>query len=405
MDALNKDRRDQARWFVLLAIMAGAIYLCWLMLLPFIGVLLWAGVLTVAFEPMHTRLRNRLRKPEAAAGLTCLIIMLLIGVPLALISWAVIHELTPAISDLQTLVVQVFDPNSELTGPTVRWLGEYVDVEKLRLQASEQLGELGRWLATRTPGIVGGVLSVIVQVLFVFFVMYYLFRDGDQVRTALSNVIPLRHRQTYELFVRTREVIAASLYGVLVIAVIQGTLGGLAFWALGLPSAIVWGIVMVFLSLIPMAGAFIVWVPAAIFLAVGGSYIKAILLTLWGSIVIGLVDNFLRPKLVGERAKLHELFIFFAVLGGLQVFGLLGIVLGPVVLAIALTLFDVLRQPLSGGGPVTLGPFPSAAVIAYGGKAPVDVPPPVSLSPDAITAYGNDPPAAPATPPTPPTST
>jgi predicted PurR-regulated permease PerM len=110
---------------------------------------------------------------------------------------------------------------------------------------------------------------------------------------------------------------------------------------------------MMFLSLIPMTGAFVVWVPAAIYLAVGGSWIKAILLTLWGSIVIGLVDNFLRPKLVGERAKLHELFIFFAVLGGLQLFGLLGIVLGPVVLAIALALFAALRQQSPPEAPTT----------------------------------------------------
>jgi predicted PurR-regulated permease PerM len=345
MDEMNRDRRDQARWFVLLAIMAGAIYLCWLMLLPFIGVLLWASVLAIAFEPVHRRLLARTRRPELSAALSCLIIVLIIGVPLGLISWAVIHQLTPAISNLQAGLSNLLDPNSPLTGPTARWLNQYVDIENLRTQATEQLGEAGKWLAGRTLGIVGGVLTVLVQTLFVLFVMYYLFRDGKQVRDALSSVIPLRHRQTYELFVRTREVISASLYGVLVIAVIQGALGGVAFWALGLPSAIVWGVIMVFLSLIPVAGAFVVWVPAAIFLAVGGAWIKAIILTLWGSIVIGLVDNFLRPKLVGERAKLHELFIFFAVLGGLQVFGLLGIVIGPVVLAIALALFDALRMP------------------------------------------------------------
>lgn len=345
MEELTKDRRDQIRWFMLLAILAGAIYLCWLMLVPFIGVLLWAGVLTVAFQPLYDRLAKRTGKPELSAALTCLFVILIIGVPLALISWAIIHELSPAISDLQTVVTQALDPNSELTGPTVRWLGEHVDLARVRAQATEQLGEAGSWLAGRTLDIVGSVLTVLVQTLFVLFVMYYLFRDGKQVREGLSSIIPLRNRATYEIFMRTREVISASLYGVLVIAAIQGALGGVAFWALGLPSAIVWGLVMVFLSLIPMAGAFIVWVPAAIFLAVGGAWVKAILLTLWGTIVIGLVDNFLRPKLVGERAKLHELFIFFAVLGGLPLFGLLGIVLGPVVLAIALALFAALRQP------------------------------------------------------------
>jgi len=137
--------------------------------------------------------------------------------------------------------------------------------------------------------------------------------------------------------------VGASVYGVFTIAIVQGTLGGLAFWILGLPSAIVWGVAMIFLSMIPMLGAFIVWVPAAIYLFATGHYVKGVVLVLWGTLVIGMIDNFLRPKLVGGRTKLHELLIFFAVLGGLQVFGVLGIVLGPVVLAITLALVDVFR--------------------------------------------------------------
>jgi predicted PurR-regulated permease PerM len=112
---------------------------------------------------------------------------------------------------------------------------------------------------------------------------------------------------------------------------------------LGVPSALVWGVVMTFLSMIPMLGAFLVWVPAAIYLAATGQYVKALLLVLWGTLVIGMIDNFLRPKLVGGRTKLHELLIFFAVLGGLQVFGVLGIVMGPVVLAITMTLIEIFR--------------------------------------------------------------
>src|SRR5690606_38803897 len=174
----------------------------------------------------------------------------------------------------------------------------------------------------------------------IFFTMYYLFRDGQKLYVALSAALPLRGRTMNAIFQRIREVIGASVYGVFVIAVIQGSLGGLAFWFIGLPSAVVWSLVMTFLSLIPLAGAFVVWVPVAIYLAVIGSWGAAIGLTLWGALVIGLVDNFLRPKLVGEKAKLHELFIFFSVLGGLQVFGILGLFLGPVILAITLALFD-----------------------------------------------------------------
>jgi predicted PurR-regulated permease PerM len=208
----------------------------------------------------------------------------------------------------------------------------------------ERLKGMGGAIATRTLGFVGGVVGAIVQTFFVIFTMYYLFRDGDRFVRVLPDTLPLRREQSEKIFERARDVISASVYGVLVIAVIQGTLGGLAFWALGLPSAIVWAVVMTFLSMIPMAGSFLVWVPAAIYLALTGHWGKALILVVWGALVIGTVDNFLRPKLVGERTKLHELFIFFAVLGGLQVFGVVGIVLGPVVLAITLALLDVFRQ-------------------------------------------------------------
>jgi predicted PurR-regulated permease PerM len=203
---------------------------------------------------------------------------------------------------------------------------------------------VGGTIAGRALGFVGGIVGAIVQIFFVIFTMYYLFRDGERFVHALPETLPLKREQSERIFARTRDVIGASVYGVLVIATIQGALGGLMFWLLGLPSAIVWAVVMTFLSMIPMAGSFVVWVPAAIYLALTGHWGKALILVVWGALVIGTVDNFLRPKLVGERTKLHELFIFFAVLGGLQVFGVVGIVLGPVVLAITLALLDVFRQ-------------------------------------------------------------
>ena len=341
----NIDRRDQARWLILLASMAGALYLCWLMLAPFVNVLLWAGVLTLSFFPVHRRILARTGKPNLSAALSTLFVVFVIGVPMGLVAWAIIREIVPAIAMVQGAFANFLDPDTTIPGPAMRWLGEYIDVPRARVQINEQLGAMSSEIAGRTVGIVGGVLGVLIQALFVVFVMFYLFRDGKMIRDAMAAAIPLRNRETRVILFRVTEVVGASVNGVLVIAAIQGTLGGLAFAALGLPSAIVWGAVMIFLSLIPIAGAFVIWIPAAIYLAATGSWIKAIILTLWGGVVISLVDNFLRPRLVGKRAKLHELFIFFAVLGGLHVFGLVGLVLGPVVLAIALSLFETFRHP------------------------------------------------------------
>lgn len=340
-----QERKNQARWIALLAATAIAIYLCWLMLQPLIAVLAWAAVLVIMFYPIHQRLVARTKRPATSAALSSLLVIVTIVVPLTLILFAVFNELSGVAQNLQAKISGLLDPNSA-TGRAVEWIGRYVNLEQLRSPEfikSHLEGAAGA-IAQRTLAVVGGVVGAIVKIFFIVFTMYYLFRDGDKIVRGLPDIIPLNRAQSEEILARTQNVISACVYGVLVIAVIQGALGGLAFWVLGLPSAIVWAVAMTLLSMIPMAGSFVVWVPAAIYLAATGHWGKAIFLTIWGALVIGTVDNFLRPKLVGERAKLHELFIFFSVLGGLQVFGVLGIVLGPVVLAVTLALLDVFRQ-------------------------------------------------------------
>ncbi len=339
-------KKIQARWIALFAATLIALYLCWLMLQPFIEVLMWAAVLVIVFYPVYKRIVARTKSPGWSAVLACLLVIVTILLPLSLITAALVNEVANVAQNLQQNAVTILDPDSPVTGRALRWLSQYVDIERLRSQKfiAERLQSMSGAIAGRTLGVVGGLVGIIVETFFVIFTMYYLFRDGDRLRDALRDALPLEKSQSHEIFSRTRDVISASVYGVLVIATIQGVLGGLAFWVLGLPSPLVWGVVMLFLSMIPVAGAFIVWVPAAIYLVASGAWVKAIILAAWGTLVIGTVDNFLRPKLVGEKTKLHELLIFFSVLGGLQVFGILGLVLGPVVVAITLALLDVFRQ-------------------------------------------------------------
>lgn len=342
----------RARWLALLVVTAAAIYLNWLMLVPFIGVLAWAAVLVIVFYPVHKRIVARTHSPGWSALLSSLLVLVTILIPLTLIMLALLAEVSKFADQLQELVARsgggsnLLDPNSPMTGRYVRWIEQYVDLTPLRSQefVVERLRNLSGTIASSTLGFVGGLLGAVVQIFFIIFTMYYLFRDGHSIRKALYDLLPLERTQAHDIFVRTRDVVSASVYGVLIIALIQGALGGLAFWVLGLPSPLLWSVVMTLFSLIPMAGAFIVWVPAAIYLAVSGSLVKAAILTAWGALVIGSADNFLRPKLVGEKTRLHELLIFFSVLGGLQVFGVLGLVLGPVVVAVTLALLDIFRQ-------------------------------------------------------------
>ena len=338
-------RKDAVRWWLLLLVTAICLYLCWRMIQPFVGVIAWATVLVIVFYPVHKRLAKRIGRPSLAALVSCALVILIILVPVALITLAVFSEVAGALTSLQAGVNYLLDPNSRITGPILNFLSRYVDVTQLRSEEFlvARLKGAGGQIAGQTLGFLGGLAAVIVQMFFVIFTMYYFFKDGDRIYGTVRDSLPLEEDQAESIMARTREVIDASVYGVITIAIIQGTLGGLAFWVLGLPSAIIWGVAMTFLSMVPMLGAFLVWVPAAIYLALTGHWVKALLLALWGTLVIGMIDNFLRPTLVGSRTRLHELLIFFAVLGGLNVFGVLGVVLGPVVLAVTLALIDVYK--------------------------------------------------------------
>lgn len=341
-----RERKIYVRWLALLITAALALYVCWLMLEPFIDVLAWAAVLAVLFNPLHKRIIAGTGHPGLSAMISTVIVVAVILVPITLLTLSVAKEIGEVAKNAQAFFGSLLGPNSPTLERIMNWLGRYIDTSHLNPQEYllEKLNNISGAIAGRTLWFVGGVVGAIVQAFFIVFTMYYLFRDGDRIYDAMLDVIPLERAQTKQIFDRTREVIYASVYGVIVIAGIQGTLGGLAFAFLGLSGALMWGVAMFFLSIIPMMGSFLVWVPAAIYLALSGHWGKALILVVWGAFVIGTIDNFLRPKLVGQRARLHELLIFFSVIGGLKIWGVLGLVLGPVVIAITLALLDIFKR-------------------------------------------------------------
>jgi predicted PurR-regulated permease PerM len=194
----------------------------------------------------------------------------------------------------------------------------------------------------------GAFLGTLVEICFALFTLFYLLRDNHAIGQAVMNAVPLDEKQSRDVFQRCQDIIQASVQGVIVIAALQGALGAVAFWVLGIGSWIVWGVIMFVMSLIPALGAFVVWGPAAIYLFATGHWIKALILIIWGGGVIGTIDNFLRPRLVGQKTGMHDLVIFFSVLGGLQVFGILGLFVGPVVVALALSIVEVFKEVSAG---------------------------------------------------------
>ena len=334
----------RARWIAALAATAIALYLCWLMLQPFAVVLEWAAVLVIVFYPIHKRIAQRIGRPSLSALVSCILVVVIVLLPLGFIIVALARELAGTAQTFPQQVGPLLDSQSPRTGQILHWLQERGIVQADPQQFLIEQARNGlRSLLGQTVGLLGNVLSTVVKALFVVFTMYYLFRDGEKIVQALPGVLPLKRAHSEAILARTNQVISASVYGVVTIAMIQGALGGLAFWMLGVPSPILWAIILALICMIPIAGSFFVWIPVALYLGMTGHWTKALLMALWGGLVISTVDNFLRPRLMKQYTKLHELFVFFSVLGGMRIFGILGIVLGPVVLAVTIGLLNTFK--------------------------------------------------------------
>ena len=339
------DQINQARWLAVLVVTGIGLYLCWLMLRPFIGVLEWAIVLVIVLYPVHKRLTRRIKSRSLSALVSCLLVLLVVVLPLTLLTMTVANELGKVVPNLPSQFSQLMNAQTPLFGRISEWLQTRLGIDTLRTQEflGEQLRRSSEFLLGFTWNLLGNIVGGIVKSVFVLFTMYYLFRDGDEIVRRLPSALPLSLEQGEAIIARIKEVVSASVYGVVTIAALQGLLGGFAFWILGIPSPILWAVLMTFLCMIPLAGSFLVWLPLSIYLMVTGHWTKALLLILWGALVVSTVDNFLRPRLLRNQTRLHELFVFFSVLGGISVFGLLGIVLGPVVLAVTIGLLQTFR--------------------------------------------------------------
>ncbi len=349
---MNPVRFRMVLFFILLV---SALALCFALALPFLHVIAWAVVLAVVVYPLHMRIKRRIRNPSAAAAYSCLGVFVLIIVPLSLLVADVIAQATSMVTDVQKSLETGAPPQwmRPLQAPaamrTQRWLEQHIGLSNsdFKSMAQEGLSWISSYLAKRGVNIVRVIGLGMVQLMMILLTLFFLLRDSQRMFPVVRAFIPLEKEQAEELLSRVVDTIHATVHGATVVAVAQGTLVGLAFWVLGLSSPLLWGVVATLLCFVPLLGSPVVWVPAVVVLAMQGLYGKAIALTLWGLLVVGLADNVLRPMLVGARAHLHVMIVFFSVWGGLLLMGPLGLVLGPVILSVTMALIDILRYHLA----------------------------------------------------------
>ena len=314
-----------------------AIYFCWLLLVPFLKAITWALALAVAAHPFHRWVKRNVGRRNMAAAISVLLVtMILTGPGIPLIQ-ALTHEASTAIKQIQentTLAAwrTVIDHHPRLA-PVVGWFQSNVDFGK---EVARLAGGLTSWLSSFIADSAWFLMQLVVSV----FTLFYLFRDGEEGLVALRSWIPLSAHEADQVLSRVSETIYATLYGHMLASMTQGLLGGLMFWWLGLSAPLLWGTVMALLAVIPILGAFLVWIPAVLFLFLKGSWVKALILQ-WGTFVVGLVDNLIYPILVGKRVRLHPIVVFFAVMGGLFTFGVSGLILGPIILTVTIALLKI----------------------------------------------------------------
>lgn len=349
-------RRESFAQLLLLALLFASFYLLFVIIHPFFSALVWAAVLAVIFHPVNRLSRWALRDRKGlAALLTTVAALLLIVFPFAFLAKLLGKELVDAYKLLERSFAEGYwerlwkaVESSPLLHKVLQFLegeGASFDLEAFVLENARRLA---LYLANQSSALIKGLSSALLQFILMVVALFYLFRDGDSILERLKGLLPFGPQEKEELLSRIVQMIQATIYGGLLVAVVQGALGGLGFLLVGLPSPVLWGTVMALLSFLPVVGAYLVWVPAALFLLLAGSYLKALILFGWGIAVVSTVDNFIRPLFISGRTKVHPLLLFFAILGGIKAFGLLGVVAAPLIVAFSLAMLDFYTRSKEG---------------------------------------------------------
>lgn len=328
----------RAAFLLLLALVTVAFF--WI-ISPFFGAVFWAMVLALMFMPVHRRLCARLRGRDTLAALgTLLFCMVIVVVPMIFVVGAMVDEAT---SFTQRLRTGEFNPRTyfeQIQNALPGWLRDLLGRFGL-FNAQDVVDKLtaavvqgGQALTTRALAIGQNTLMLLVNLGIMLYLLFFFLRDGRDLAQTIRRAVPMQRQHTDFLLSKFATVVRATVKGTVVVALVQGMLGGVAFAFLGIHGAVLWGVVMSVLSLLPAIGAALVWAPVAIYLIATGSMIEGLGLAAWGAGVMGMVDNLLRPILVGKETKLPDYLVLLSTIGGLSIFGLNGFLIGPAIAAL-----------------------------------------------------------------------
>jgi predicted PurR-regulated permease PerM len=320
-------------------------------LLPFYGAVFWGTVLAILFAPLYRRLVARMpKRRNLAALLTLAIVLFIVILPLAFIATALVQEGTQIYGRIRSGELDAGAYFQQAVAALPQWLVQLLDrydlldLESVQRRLSAGATQASQQIAGQALNIGQNTFDFLVSAAIMLYLLFFLLRDGARLAARIRDAIPLSVHHKRHLFSKFTTVIRATVKGNIAVAAAQGALGGLIFWFLGIQGALLWGALMGFLSLLPAVGAGLVWAPVALYLLATGAVWQGVTLIVFGVLVIGLVDNLLRPLLVGKDTQMPDYVVLISTLGGMALFGLNGFVIGPAVAALFIAAWDLFSE-------------------------------------------------------------
>ena len=313
------------------------LYISFLIVKPLLPYIVLAFVLGSAMYPLTKRFNERIQNKTIVAIIMILLVLVILILPL---SYTVGNLINQASGVYKSFDPQIIDEISDyLSGVS----GKEVDVGAYLIKS---ISEIRNYIISSIPEFIESISGMVLGLFVMFFTLFYIVRDGETIKKSLSDLVPLNDEYKTRLIEDIDKVTRGVINGQVLTAVIQGIVGGLGFFIFGVPNPIFWGFIMVILAIIPLLGTAMIWVPAGIIELMSGNYVSGVGILLFGAIIVGNLDNLLRPRLISGKTKVHPVVILIGFLGGLKLMGIIGFIVGPVILAILLTLIRFYNRDL-----------------------------------------------------------
>jgi predicted PurR-regulated permease PerM len=347
MIEIQRDKRLSLLFLVLVT--AATLYLSFVIARPFLTPIITATLLAIAIYPLFLRMSRYMSNRSGAALLATLLVLIAIVLPTVLIIEKLAHETTALygwLNEKQSLQGGWREYAGSLVDPPLEWVATRTGMsqEQLKQAALARLQNLSTALLNWAKSLLVNIGGTIVDTVIMLLTLFFLLRDGERIRARIGSILPIEAHRYQQLVETISASITANIYGVLAVAVAQGTLGAIGYTIAGLPSVMLWSVATALFSMIPLAGAASVWAAASIYLLAIGHWGKAIFMVAWGAGVISTADNIVRPLVLSGRVKLHTLLIFFSLLGGVKAFGIVGLFIGPIIVSVAMALLKILEE-------------------------------------------------------------